>query len=43
MPVLYDLLICLSPIGDLFYDRYIYGKYEGIQFINVVDKFTEVM
>ena len=42
MPVLKELLICLSPIGDLFFDLYIYGKYEGIQFISVVDRFTEV-
>ena len=41
MPVLKKLLIGLSPIGDQFYDHYIYGNYQGIQFKFVVDNFTE--
>ena len=41
MPDLKELLIGLSPIGDQFYDHYIYGKYQGVQFKRVVDNFTE--
>ena len=42
MPVLNKLLICLSPIGGQFFNYFIYdGKPKGIQFICVVDKFTE--
>ena len=41
MPVLKNLLGLLSPMGDQFFDVYIYGKYEGIQFKVVVENFTE--
>ena len=42
MPVLKDLLVCLSPNGGQFYDRFIYdGEPKGIQFVFVVDKFSE--
>ena len=41
MPVLKNLLGKLSPIGDQFFDKYIYGKYEGVQFIRAVEYFTD--
>ena len=41
MPVLKNLLGKLSPNGDQFFDKYIYGDYKGVQFICVVDSFTD--
>ena len=41
MPVLKNLVGKLSPTGDQFFDKYVYGNYEGVQFRCVVDNFAE--